>query len=162
MAVLSRVENRSSRPQRFPEFLYFFFVRPIGFKYSKGCILPIFCSYIAIICGVLLFVSSTGQAQEYVPGEVIVKFKKEQAGSANFSSKAIGLSVNLKKSWNLLNTHHFQAKAGQQNVEQLVQQLRADPNVEYAEPNYIFKKQSVGLGSNKFSKSEAMSAISTS
>lgn len=124
--------------------------------------MPIFCSYITTIWCALLLTSSLAQAQEYVPGEVIVKFKKEQTGSASFSSKAIGLSVNLKKSWNLLNTHHFQAKAGQQNVEQLVQQLRADPNVEYAEPNYIFRKQSAGLESNKFSKSEAMNSISAS
>lgn len=102
------------------------------------------------------------KAQEYVPGEVIVKFKKEQNGSANFSSKAVGLSVNLKKSWSVLNMHHFQAKAGQQNVEQLVQQLKADPNVEYVEPNYIFKKQSVGIESNPLSKSDALSALNAS
>lgn len=142
--------------------LYFFYFRPIGFKYSKGCILPKLYNHIAVVWCALVVFGGFANAQEYVPGEVIVKFKKEQAGSANFSSKAIGLSVNLKKSWNLLNTHHFQAKAGQQNVEQLVQQLRADPNVEYAEPNYLFKKQSVGLDSNKFSKSEAMNSISAS
>lgn len=117
-------------------------------------------SVVGSFLGGLFLLLNSVQAQEYVPGEVIVKFKKEQNGNPNFSSKAIGFSVNLKKSWSVLNMHHFQAKAGQQNVEQLVNQLRADPNVEYAEPNYIFKKQSVGLESGRLSKSEAMSTVS--
>lgn len=123
---------------------------PIPYKHIISC-----------IGGVLFFLSSAG-AQEYVPGEVIVKFKKEQGGNPNFSSKAVGLSVNLKKSWNVLNMHHFQAKAGQQNVEQLVNQLRADPNVEYAEPNYIFKKQSVGFDGDRFTKSAVQGTVAAS
>jgi subtilisin family serine protease len=114
----------------------------------------------AIITLLIAFVSPVF-AQEYVPGEVIVKFKKEQSGSPNFSSKAVGLSVQLKKSWSVLNMHHFQAKAGQQDVEQLVRQLRNDPNVEYAEPNYIFKKQSVGFEGERLSKSSAVSSLSS-
>ena len=100
----------------------------------------------------------SAQAQEYVPGEVIVKFKKEQAGKANFSSKAVGLNLNLKKSWNVLNLHQFQAKAGQQDVQLLVKQLKADPNVEYAEPNFILKKQSTGVEGSKLSKNEVVDA----
>ncbi len=116
---------------------------------------------ITFFSGLLLILNSV-QAQEYVPGEVIVKFKKEQNGNPNFSSKAVGFSMNLKKSWSVLNMHHFQAKAGQQNVEQLVNQLRADPNVEYAEPNYIFKKQSVGIEGGRLSKSDAMTSVNAS
>lgn len=89
--------------------------------------------------------SSSALAQEYVEGEVIVKFKKEQNGSPQFASKA-GSSLSVVKSWGALNMHQFQAKGGKaQSVEQMVKSLRADPNVEYVEPNYIVKKQSTGI-----------------
>ncbi len=109
----------------------------------------------------LALVTHSAWAQEYVPGEVIVKFKKEQQGKANFSSKALNFSMKVKKSWSVLNMHQLQAKVGQENVEQLVKQLQADPNVEYAEPNYIFHKQSVGIESARFDKSQAVQGFSS-
>ncbi len=85
-------------------------------------------------------------AQEYVEGEVIVKFKKGQNGAAQFASKATGANLNVVKSWGALNMHQFQAKGGKaQTVEQMVKSLKNDPNVEYAEPNYILRKQSTGV-----------------
>lgn len=94
-------------------------------------------------------------ALEYVEGEVIVKFKNSQNGSPAFASKATGSNLNLKKSWGMLNMHHFAAKAGKaQSVEQMVKSLNADPNVEFAEPNYIVKKQSTGIEGSKMTFGE--------
>lgn len=90
--------------------------------------------------------ASSSYAQEYVEGEVIVKFKKSQGGVPQFASKASGANLNVVRSWGVLNMHQFKAKAGKaQTVEQIVKSLKADPNVEYAEPNYIVKKQSTGV-----------------
>jgi hypothetical protein len=87
-------------------------------------------------------------AQEYVPGEVIVKYKTNTISSSSgnkFSNKAMGLGMDLKRSWDRLGVQQFSAKAGRaQNVEQMVQQLKADPNVEFAEPNYIYRAQNIG------------------
>jgi hypothetical protein len=94
-------------------------------------------------------------ALEYVEGEVIVKFKNSQNGAPAFASKATGSGLNLKKSWGVLNMHHFSAKAGKaQSVEQMVKSLNADPNVEFAEPNYIVRKQSTGIEGAKLSFTE--------
>lgn len=98
--------------------------------------------------------SANASALDYVEGEVIVKFKKNQNGAPKFASKA-GANLNVKKSWGVLNMHHFKAKAGKsQDVEQMVKNLRADPNVEYAEPNYIVKKQSTGVEGNALTFSQ--------
>jgi len=93
-----------------------------------------------------LSIAYSARAQEYIEGEVIVKFKKGQSGVAQFASKASSSQLNLKKSWGALNMHQYKAKPGQvQNVQQIINTLKSDPNVEYAEPNYILKKQSTGI-----------------
>jgi hypothetical protein len=98
-----------------------------------------------LLVGALLMTGYMAHAQEYVEGEVIVKFKANKAGDSKFANKAVGLGMNLKRSWDKLNVHQYQSKAGHtQSVEQLVQQLKADPNVEIAEPNYIYRAQSIG------------------
>lgn len=106
--------------------------------------------------------TATAFAQEYVEGEVIVKFKKGQNGSPQFASKA-GANLNVVRSWGALNMHQFQTKGGKaQSVEQMVKALKNDPNVEYAEPNYIVRKQSTGVegGSLTFSQVQQIKAES--
>lgn len=94
-------------------------------------------------------------AQEYVEGEVIVKFKQGQAGIAQFASKASNSQFHLKKSWGTLNMHQYKAKPGQvQNVQQIIEALKSDPNVDYVEPNYILKKQSTGIEGPKMTFSQ--------
>lgn len=93
--------------------------------------------------------------QEYVPGEVIVKMKKSSAGTAK-AHKFLGKlsqKMALKKSFKRFNMHQFKLTAGQ-SVENAVSELRADPEVEFAEPNYIFRKSSVGIEGNPMSFSE--------
>lgn len=106
------------------------------------------------LIGVLFLITSNQSlAQDYVPGEMIVKFKDSVQGKSGFNSKATSLGVNLKKSWGVLNLNHFQSKPGQ-NFQALLQQMKNDPNVEYAEPNYILNKQSVGIEGAPLSKAD--------
>jgi hypothetical protein len=89
--------------------------------------------------------------QEYVPGEVIVKMKSQPKGAQGFQKASVALSkvaasnkLSLKRSFHRFGTHSFKVGQGQ-SVEQVVNDLTFDPNVEYAEPNYIFRKQSAGI-----------------
>ncbi len=89
-----------------------------------------------------LLVGGMASAQDYVPGEVIVKLKDQPGAQSNFMGKASSQkSMNLKKSFSRLNMYHYKLSKGQ-SVPQMVQELKNDPNVEYAEPNYIIEKQS--------------------
>ncbi|MGI8315984.1 S8 family peptidase [Halobacillus mangrovi] len=71
---------------------------------------------------------------EYVKGEVVVKFKEGKALKSNqlesFGAKTIDQEVAEDENVKVL-------KVG--NVEAAVKALNKNPNVEYAEPNYIFE-----------------------
>ncbi len=89
-------------------------------------------------------------AQDYVPGEVLVKLRGRPGsqGTSTFMGKATSQKgMALRRSWAGLNMHKFAMKAGSQakDVEALVAELEQDPDVEYAEPNYYMRKQSTGM-----------------
>ncbi len=87
---------------------------------------------------------SVAQAQEYVPGEVIVKLRSEinSVDSYAFLGKTSGdKEMTLKDSWGKMNMYHFAVKKGQ-SVEAAVADLQNDPDVLYAEPNYLLQKSS--------------------
>jgi len=80
-------------------------------------------------------------AQDYVPGELIVKFKS-QSGSSKQSgqfSKMQSQGLALKSSYGKMNIQHFAMKPGS-DVLAKVRELKNDPDVEYAEPNWILRK----------------------
>ncbi len=99
-------------------------------------------------------------AQNYVPGEVIVRLKSDfgSPDSYAFLGKAASdKQMQLKEQWGKFNMYHFALQKGQ-TVEQAVQELNADPNVLYAEPNYYLSKtDQVGLH-QVFSASEIQAA----
>ncbi|MEZ0391302.1 MAG: S8 family serine peptidase [Pseudobdellovibrionaceae bacterium] len=80
------------------------------------------------------------QAQDFVPGELIVKLKgkSSSASATQFIGKMQG-KMALKNSFPAMNMHRFSLKAGE-NLQAKINELKADPAVEYAEPNYIFRK----------------------
>lgn len=85
-------------------------------------------------------------AQRYVEGEVIVKFKDRKGieGLKNFSNKpGVNGKFKVEKSFSAMRIHHMKVNAVQ-TVEQSVDELRNDPEVEYAEPNWIFEKLDIG------------------
>jgi subtilisin family serine protease len=106
--------------------------------------------------------------QDYVPGEVIVKMKGKsfQTATQKLLGKA-GPSVSLKASFPQLGMHKLGLAKGL-TVEQTIQELSQDPNVEYAEPNYIVKKatieidpsilESAGADQREFSREELLEA----
>jgi len=101
---------------------------------------------IAISILVAAGLAQAQQTREYVPGEVIVKLKgkAKTLSSRAFLGKAVAeKSMTLKGSWSGLNLHHFALKPGQ-SVEAMIAELQQDPEVEYAEPNYIVRNFSLG------------------
>lgn len=105
------------------------------------------------LIGTLILGGSLARAQsqiasthEFREGEVIVKLKgtSKSLKAQAFVGKAVSQrSMTLRGSWNGLNMHHFKLAEGQ-NVKDAVDQLKQDPDVEYAEPNYIVRRMSVG------------------
>ena len=91
---------------------------------------------------VVLFISAALPAwgQEFVPGEVIVKLKgKSSSVSSNqFFGKMQG-KLSLKSSYAAMNIHRVSLKTGG-DVMAMVNELKADATVEYAEPNFILRK----------------------
>jgi len=95
----------------------------------RGFLLPV----------LFLLVHSNGAlaAAEYVPGEILVKFRDtspSRATSINSIHSYVGSFK--KKAFSKLKIHHMQLPHGL-SVEEAVQLYQQDPNVEYAEPNYI-------------------------
>src|SRR5882762_6767775 len=75
-------------------------------------------------------------ASQYVPGEVLVKFKLSaiaQERTANVAALGHTVLAHLEQpGW-----MHFKLGAGQ-TVETALTAYRNNPNVEYAQPNYIY------------------------
>lgn len=89
-----------------------------------------------VVLNVILFASlSWAQQPRVVPGEYLVKFKK-QTNSASVIGKISG-KASLKAAFPEMNMFHFSVKDGQQTT---VDELKNDPEVEFVEPNYIMDK----------------------
>jgi subtilisin family serine protease len=87
----------------------------------------------------ILFLTFTGFcfAQDYVPGEVLVKWKKDVSlVSVQNITRILGLST--KKSFPSLGIQHMKLRPGM-NVEAAIASLKQSTNLEYAEPNYIYR-----------------------
>jgi hypothetical protein len=97
---------------------------------------------LAIILGLNLpSASAQSTSQEYVPGEIIVKLKgsAKTLKSQAFIGKSVAeKSMTLKGSWSGLNMHHFKLSSDAE-MKQTLNDLKNDPDVEYAEPNYILR-----------------------
>ena len=109
----------------------------------------------------LIIYSPIVQAQDYVPGEVIVKLKgnSKSIQARAFIGRAVAeKSMTLKQSWPGLNMHHLGVRPGQ-TVEQALDELRADGSVEYAEPNFIMTKQSNGPAEQVMSNEEMQQSV---
>jgi subtilisin family serine protease/Tfp pilus assembly protein PilZ len=79
--------------------------------------------------------------QSYVPGEVIVKFKNQNSDGSKLSISSAHSKIaskrklKAKKTWSHLNAVNYKIDS-QKTVSQTIQELKSDPEVEYAEPNY--------------------------
>jgi subtilisin family serine protease len=83
----------------------------------------------------------------YVPGEIIVKYREDRIDLKNsfglFSSNSILKNFSLEKKENIKNYNIsvLKIKDGK-SVTQKIAELKNNPNIEYAEPNYIYRLQS--------------------
>ncbi|OFZ11895.1 MAG: hypothetical protein A2Z20_03080 [Bdellovibrionales bacterium RBG_16_40_8] len=104
-----------------------------------------------------------GQVRRYVPGEVIVKLKNKTGVSGqSFLGKATSQKgLRVRGAFKRMGIYHFAIKENQK-VEDAVEEMKADPDVEYAEPNYIFSKATVGNVTQSFSVLEVSAMASAS
>lgn len=103
-------------------------------------------------------------AIDAVPGEIIVKMKKssDEDSTHKFVGKAsMNHKLSLKKSWGKFNIHQFKVRDGQ-SVDQAINDLLLDPSVQYAEPNYIYHRQSAGIEGAPLSAQEAQEMVAAS
>lgn len=83
------------------------------------------------------FDSKLGREVEVVEGEIIVRFKRRlEAGSIRKMNEAFGNKI--KKKIKNINVHRIKLGRGKK-IENMLKIYRKDPNVIFAEPNYIAK-----------------------
>lgn len=120
-----------------------------------------------LLLTVQLLMTSEARAQqgpEYVPGEIIVKLKgsSKTLKSQAFIGKAVSeKAMALKGSWSGLNMHHFKL-TNDAEMQQALNDLKNDPDVEYAEPNYILRSPGKAAGEQATSLAEARSSVGAS
>lgn len=93
------------------------------------------------VLSILLF-SVNSYAQEYVPGEVIVKMRNtgNSASTQRFRQKAEAENgMELKQAFKEMKVYHYKIN-DQDSVENAISTLEQDPDVEFVEPNYIVHK----------------------
>ena len=115
----------------------------------------------ALLTGLVfsLFSAQAG-AQDYVPGEIIVKLKSGHGSAASYAFMGKASSdkeMLLKQSFGKMNMYHYGLKKGQ-SVESAVKDLQSDPNVEYAEPNYYLSKPKEAAMDQAFTAQEVQAA----
>lgn len=111
---------------------------------------------IALFFGLSFSASAQSSGHQYVEGEVIVKLKSEPGSTATyafFGKAEHEKNMGLKKSYDKMRLYHYSTKPGK-SVQQTLDELRQDPNVEYAEPNYYLSKKDLNGFEQTFSVPE--------
>ncbi|MGH1467895.1 MAG: S8 family peptidase [Bdellovibrionales bacterium] len=95
-----------------------------------------------IVCVVSLGYSVSGYSQDAVPGEFIVRYKSEVSSFQALGKTSTQHNLKLHKSWGKINTYSLKAGGSTQGDDaQTLKDLRENPDVLYAEPNYYVKAQ---------------------
>lgn len=105
--------------------------------------------------------ASAAFAQDYVPGEVIIKLKPNADSQAAFAFMGKAHSqkeMSLKGAYGKMNLYHFGLRKGQK-VEDAINELKNDPDVEYVEPNYILRKTQEPGAIERLSEEQILSAV---
>lgn len=98
------------------------------------------------IAGNLQKYSKTQANKDYVEGEVIVKFKIDKLNVKSTLGKAQAFIFEKKFSLTKtdeIKTSNIQVFRSKKSTEELVKELKSDPNVEYAQPNYIYEPSTI-------------------
>lgn len=97
-------------------------------------------SVMALFLFAMVFSAQSPQKEEkplFVPGEVVVKLKPSAADSATATAMAQGLNLQMTHASPSGEVVVLKDTTGK-DVQQLVEALKADASVEYAEPNYLY------------------------
>jgi len=86
----------------------------------------------------------------YAPDRVIVKFKK-QTGMTIKNDIKTKLSLNTKKRLGLTDSEVLEIDKGKK-VEDVINSLKADPNVEYVQPDYLYYPKAIIPDDTRFSE----------
>jgi subtilisin family serine protease len=94
---------------------------------------------------IFLFSGVALGASNYISDEILVKFKpkiiphklEERVKAVEDEVSKVGVKAKVKKDFLFINVHHLKILDGTP-VEKVIERLKANPNVEYAEPNYIY------------------------
>ena len=93
--------------------------------------------------GITSLSGDTRHSAHYVPGEVLVKFRDEASSSR---IKSLNVDMGAKElravSVNAGVIHQYKLE-GALSVEEAVVKYRSNPAVEYAEPNYLYRLQTI-------------------
>jgi subtilisin family serine protease len=92
-----------------------------------------------LVLTIVVFFALTGLCfgQNYVPGEVLLKWKDGVSFfSVQNTIQALGMST--KRNFRSLRIYHLKLGRGMK-IETALANLRRNPNVEYAEPNYMYR-----------------------
>lgn len=76
------------------------------------------------------------QSVESVPGEVLIKFK-DIVSAADVTNFAQQIGIQMVEELPKIHVRHYRIQADK-TIEQVLEECRANTNVEYAEPNYIY------------------------
>ena len=97
----------------------------------------------SLLTGALMLLATTGigyaaqpaPGAEYKPGELIIKYRQGKAGVAGAALHQRQGSQRIRE-FRTYDLEHVKVKPGQ-SVQAAISAFEADPDVEYAEPNYI-------------------------
>lgn len=76
-----------------------------------------------------------GHGFDYVPGEIIVKYKRS-ISAASIRERQVQQGIETKRAFRRMGVHHVKLPAGL-GVEKALEMLSSDSTVDYAEPNYF-------------------------
>jgi len=88
--------------------------------------------------------SLAAYGEDAVPGEFIVRYKSNKNTINSLSKTSLNQNIRLKKSWDNINTHFFKTSSKNTSMKDdadTLKNLREDPNVLFAEPNYLVRAQ---------------------
>ncbi len=101
-----------------------------------------------IICMAFSGFFSLAYGQDAVPGEFIVCYKNEDSSFQALEKTSSKHNLKLHKAWKKINTYSLKTDfINQNNDAKILKDLRANPNVLFAEPNYYVKAQYLPLTS---------------
>ena len=85
--------------------------------------------------GSMLLAGAASASVKTVPGEFIVKLKDQKSFMKSLKSLGVEHLRDVKVSFG---NYHVVKSLGQKSEKQLLEALNSDPNVEYAEPNFVY------------------------